>query len=57
METLETIADYIRERLPDLYEGKDQADKDGTSMYDYYEGLIDAYEVILTKIESNDAIL
>lgn len=53
METLETIADYIRERLPDLYEGKDQADKDGTSMYDYYEGLIDAYEVILTKIESN----
>lgn len=54
MQTLETIADYIRERLPDLYEGKEHAEADGTSEYDYYEGLIDAYEVILAKIESNE---
>lgn len=54
MQTLESIANFIRERLPDLYEGKDNAEADGTSEYDYYEGLIDAYEVILTKIESNE---
>jgi len=52
--TITEIKTELTQRLIDHSEAMEQAEADGTSDYDYYEGLIDAYECVVAMLNQLD---
>lgn len=52
--TITEIKAELKQRLIDHSEAREHAEADGTSDYDYYEGLIDAYECVVVMLNQLD---
>jgi hypothetical protein len=52
--TIDEIRTELNQRLIDHAEARERAEADGNSDYDYYEGLIDAYECVVVMLDQLD---
>lgn len=52
--TIDEIRTELNQRLIDHAEARERAEADGDSDYDYYEGLIDAYECVVVMLDQLD---